>query len=173
MNEQFKETINTENVRQVELNKAPYPAPNYKESNYNNNNFNPFNTSNNFNVPAYPQYYPAIPRKLNPLVQLVFWFFYLTVALPVSFSLTLALWACALVLPLTLPLTILRRTGVIGENVVSMGDWLSEQSDAVIYAISGSVTLVGLLLLLFAVLTVRPWFSLHRAAMRDLGGLNI
>lgn len=163
--------ISDENVRNYNLEQAPYPVPNYKESS--SSNYTAFNSPYNFNVPVYPQYYPAFRRKPNPVVQLVFWFFYLTTVLPVSLSLTLALWVCAIVLPLTLPLTILRRTGVVGENVISMGDWLSQQSDAVIYAISGSISLVGLLLLLFAFLTARPWFNLHRAAIRDLGGLNI
>lgn len=169
MNEQ---TNKTENERSPETSQPLYSPPIDYNKNYSSNYNQPY-PSYGYNDPAYPQYYPAIVPRPNPLVQIVFWFFYLTVGLPVSFSLTLALWATALGLIIVFPLTVLKQTGVIGGNWVSLGDWLSQQSEALVYGLTGCISIVGLLLLVFAVLTTRPWLGLHRAVLRNLGGLNI
>lgn len=166
MNEQINKN---EDEKKYEVNQPRYMPP----ASYGHPNSNLAAAPFSFNESFYSQYYPTVKPKPNPVVQILFWFFYLTVGLPVSFSLTVALWATALGLLTVFPATILKQTGVIGGNWVSLGDWLSTQSDALIYGLTGCISMVGLLLLVFAILTTRPWFGLHRAALRDLGGLNI
>ena len=114
------------------------------------------------------------PRQSRPhlVIQLLFWFFYPLVVLPVSFSLTLALWICALVCPFYLPIMAFLRYGPFADWA-SQGDWIVGQNDLVFYSVTLAGSLFGLVLLAFALFTARPWLHFHKVLLRDLGGLNL
>ena len=130
----------------------------------------------------YPSYYynPASYQLAKPtsftVFNALFWVFYALVGFWVDLSLTLSFWICALVLPFTFPLVVAvgGREGLFPEGYVySSNDWIYWQSDRTIYILAGIISLIGVVLLVAAILTIKPWFKLHVAMFRHLGGLAV
>jgi hypothetical protein len=123
---------------------------------------------------SYWQQYQPYRRSPNTALQVGFWIFYLLVGFWIDFSLTLSLWVCAVVLPFTLPLALLVRNN----TDASLWTWddgvrIYQMTDTQFYTAASIVTGVGIMLLVFALLTLKPWLHLHRFIFRELGGLNI
>lgn len=125
-------------------------------------------------------YYPAPYQFTKPpsftVFNALFWVFYALVGFWVDLSLTLSFWICALVLPFAFPLVVAvgGRAGLFPEGYVyTSGEWLYWQSDRTIYILAGITSLLGIMLLVAAILTIKPWFKLHVAMFRHLGGLAI
>ncbi len=122
----------------------------------------------------YAYYYPQRRPRPNPVIQIGFWVFYALVGFWVDFSLTLTLWACALTLPFTLPLTYLSRSSWLPEgfglNVNNSGLRLS---DGTVYALAGGASVIGIGLLIVAIMSIKPWLKLHKVMFRDLGGVGL
>jgi hypothetical protein len=123
---------------------------------------------------SYPNYYR--PRKSNNAVlNIFFWIFYALVGIWIDFSLTFSAWVCAVVLPFTLPMIALKRTGILPDKIMVMGsnEWFYAQSDTLIYMLATLISALGVFLLLFLVRTFKYWVKFHKVMFRDLGGLRI
>lgn len=127
--------------------------------------------------PAYsyqPYYYPSFRRRTNPVVAVGFWIFYALVGFWVDLALTITLWACAITLPFTLPLVALRYYGWVPDGVgYSSQGWFGEQNAATLFSLAGASTAFGIILLILAIFSIKPWLKLHRFLFRELGGLPL
>jgi hypothetical protein len=130
----------------------------------------------NYGYAPYPQYYPTYQSGPHPAVQVGFWIFYALIGVWVDLALTISLWVCALVLPLTLPLVALVQNNYLPQGwTVRIDGWDGNmvQTEAMLYSTAGVISVIGLILLVFAILTVKPWFKFHRFIFRELGGVRI
>jgi hypothetical protein len=141
----------------------------------------PYQPAYNYQMP-YPAYgyqpnyyyYPQLRRRTNPVIAVGFWIFYALVGFWVDFALTISFWACAIALPLTLPLVALRYYGWAPDGIgYTSQSWFGEQSAATLFSMAGATTAFGIILLILAIFSIKPWVKLHRFFFRELGGLPL
>jgi hypothetical protein len=124
---------------------------------------------------GYQSYYSPVQHSLSP-GQIAFWIFYALVGFWVDLALSLTFWMLAIILPFTYPFiwAVGGREGLItNPNIVLVpGDLFYGQSDSTIYNQAALISLLGVVLLVVAILTLKPWFKTHLAMFRRLGGLH-
>lgn len=130
------------------------------------------------NPPPYYNYsyYPPQTHQITA-GNIVFWIFYVLIGFWVDLALTLTFWSLAVILPLTFPFVVaiggneglFNRQGI----VLVPGDLFYGQTDSMIYAEAALISLFGVMLLVAAILTLKPWFRFHLAMFRNLGGLPV
>jgi hypothetical protein len=134
--------------------------------------------------PEQPTYYPPQPQYVPyyqpqtsdvPVGRVLFWLFYGLVGFWVDLSLTLSLWISALILPFAFPFALaLGKSGLYPAGYIyPTNDWLAYQSENTLLTLAGMVSVFGIFLLIFAILTAKPWFKFHQWLFRELGGVKL
>ncbi len=109
--------------------------------------------------------------------QIIFWVFYVLVGFWVDLALTVTFWVMAVILPFTFPFIVAigGNTGLYSNKDIILvpGDFLYGLTDSQLYTVTGMTSIAGLVLLVLAILTLKPWFRFHRAMFQHLGGVTL